>query len=240
MHVGAKAPEIRRGLARRGTPGAAAGLTAEQAAERAAVDEAAETNGVPRRAFVLAAGLGVGAVTLTTVGQTLLAAGAGVGARARGIPGVGPQGAAGAADRERGRHHRRRPGLPAGGRGPAPAELTLADLQRVPAAHRAAADHLRGGLERRRHLDRRPAGRPARGGRAARDTEVRRRVAADRRALPDVDRGARRTPAARARCWPLRLNGSPLAPDHGYPVRLIAPNRPGVMQTKWVTRVTPA
>jgi DMSO/TMAO reductase YedYZ molybdopterin-dependent catalytic subunit len=22
--------------------------------------------------------------------------------------------------------------------------------------------------------------------------------------------------------------------DHGFPVRLIAPNRPGVMQTKWV------
>ena len=56
VHVGAKAPEIRRGLARRGTPGAAAGLTAEQAAEREAVDEAAETNSVPRRAFVLAAG----------------------------------------------------------------------------------------------------------------------------------------------------------------------------------------
>ena len=70
MHVGAKAPEIRRGLARRGTPGAAAGLTAEQAAERAAVDDAAETGAVPRRAFVVAAGLGVGAVTLTTVGQT--------------------------------------------------------------------------------------------------------------------------------------------------------------------------
>ena len=37
----------------------------------------------------------------------------------------------------------------------------------------------------------------------------------------------------------LRLDGEPLAPDHGYPVRLIAPNRPGVMQTKWVTRVAP-
>jgi DMSO/TMAO reductase YedYZ molybdopterin-dependent catalytic subunit len=32
----------------------------------------------------------------------------------------------------------------------------------------------------------------------------------------------------------LRLNGEPLHPDHGYPARLIAPNRPGVMQTKWV------
>ncbi len=32
----------------------------------------------------------------------------------------------------------------------------------------------------------------------------------------------------------LELNGSPLSIDHGYPARLIAPNRPGVKQTKWV------
>ncbi|MFD5397343.1 molybdopterin-dependent oxidoreductase [Streptomyces sp. NPDC127097] len=35
----------------------------------------------------------------------------------------------------------------------------------------------------------------------------------------------------------LRLNGAELAPDHGYPARLIAPNRPGVLQTKWVGRL---
>ncbi|MCT9935113.1 molybdopterin-dependent oxidoreductase [Planotetraspora sp. A-T 1434] len=35
----------------------------------------------------------------------------------------------------------------------------------------------------------------------------------------------------------LRLNGETLHLDHGYPCRLIAPNRPGVLQTKWVTRV---
>ena len=35
----------------------------------------------------------------------------------------------------------------------------------------------------------------------------------------------------------LRLNGSPLDLDHGYPARLIAPNRPGVLQTKWVDRL---
>lgn len=35
----------------------------------------------------------------------------------------------------------------------------------------------------------------------------------------------------------LELNGEPLALDHGYPCRLIAPNRPGVLQTKWVDRV---
>ena len=35
----------------------------------------------------------------------------------------------------------------------------------------------------------------------------------------------------------LRLNGQPLDLDHGYPMRLIGPNRPGVMQTKWVNRL---
>lgn len=35
----------------------------------------------------------------------------------------------------------------------------------------------------------------------------------------------------------LRLNGEVLSPDHGYPARVIAPNRPGVLQTKWVTRL---
>ncbi|MFF3013158.1 molybdopterin-dependent oxidoreductase [Streptomyces sp. NPDC057939] len=35
----------------------------------------------------------------------------------------------------------------------------------------------------------------------------------------------------------LRLNGEVLSLDHGYPARIIAPNRPGVLQTKWVGRL---
>jgi DMSO/TMAO reductase YedYZ molybdopterin-dependent catalytic subunit len=35
----------------------------------------------------------------------------------------------------------------------------------------------------------------------------------------------------------LEVNGETLHIDHGYPARLIGPNRPGVMQTKWVTRL---
>ncbi|MGH9036569.1 MAG: molybdopterin-dependent oxidoreductase [Acidimicrobiia bacterium] len=35
----------------------------------------------------------------------------------------------------------------------------------------------------------------------------------------------------------LELNGETLALDHGYPVRLIGPNRPGVLQTKWISRL---
>ncbi|MFE3195979.1 molybdopterin-dependent oxidoreductase [Nocardia sp. NPDC059240] len=35
----------------------------------------------------------------------------------------------------------------------------------------------------------------------------------------------------------LRLNGEDLTLDHGYPCRLIAPNRPGVLQTKWLKSI---
>lgn len=35
----------------------------------------------------------------------------------------------------------------------------------------------------------------------------------------------------------LRLNGETLDIDHGYPCRLIAPSRPGVLQTKWLSRI---
>ena len=33
------------------------------------------------------------------------------------------------------------------------------------------------------------------------------------------------------------LNGERLTPDHGYPLRLIVPNRAGLFDTKWLTRV---
>lgn len=36
----------------------------------------------------------------------------------------------------------------------------------------------------------------------------------------------------------LRVNDEDLHIDHGFPLRLIAPNRPGVLQTKWVTKLT--
>ena len=35
----------------------------------------------------------------------------------------------------------------------------------------------------------------------------------------------------------LKINGRTLDLDHGYPCRLIAPTRPGVLQTKWLTRI---
>ena len=38
----------------------------------------------------------------------------------------------------------------------------------------------------------------------------------------------------------LRANGETLALDHGFPLRLVAPNRPGVLQTKWLSRIEAA
>ncbi|WP_445167076.1 molybdopterin-dependent oxidoreductase [Mycolicibacterium sp. Dal123E01] len=35
----------------------------------------------------------------------------------------------------------------------------------------------------------------------------------------------------------LKLNGQTLDIDHGYPCRLIAPARPGVLQTKWLSKI---
>src|SRR4029078_12187079 len=35
----------------------------------------------------------------------------------------------------------------------------------------------------------------------------------------------------------LTLDGEPLSLDHAFPCRLIAPDRPGVLQTKWVGRL---
>lgn len=53
--------------------------------------------------------------------------------------------------------------------------------------------------------------------------------------------GATTMPAAYARdprtLVALHLNGEPLDLDHGYPARVIAPGRPGVLQTKWLTSI---
>ena len=57
-------------------------------------------------------------------------------------------------------------------------------------------------------------------------------------AAPTGARRCRRTSRTTARTLlALRLAGETLAIDHGYPARLIAPDRPGVLQTKWVHRI---
>jgi DMSO/TMAO reductase YedYZ molybdopterin-dependent catalytic subunit len=240
VHVGAKAPAIRRGLARRGAPAATAGLAPDQAEELTGANEQEEHGGLPRRAFVLAAGLGVGAVTLTTVGQTLSPL-ARVSVLAPRIPDDGPQGlpvnqtAAAAGVEETAVD----PAFRLVVEGPNRLELSLADLQDrtqytetlpIACVEGWSASATWAGVRLADLLE--EAG-------LARDTEVvveslqsgglyRTSVVAPPHA------GDPRTLLA------LRLNGAELNLDHGYPVRLIAPNRPGVMQTKWVAQVRPA
>lgn len=36
----------------------------------------------------------------------------------------------------------------------------------------------------------------------------------------------------------LDVNGEELTPDHGHPARVIVPGAPGVLNTKWVTRLS--
>ncbi|GAQ68039.1 molybdopterin-dependent oxidoreductase [Streptomyces scabiei] len=76
-------------------------------------------------------------------------------------------------------------------------------------------------------------------------------VGYDAHAAPDVlveslqRRGAFRLAALRANqvrdprsLLALDVNGEPLTPDHGYPARIIVPAAPGVLNTKWVARMT--
>jgi DMSO/TMAO reductase YedYZ molybdopterin-dependent catalytic subunit len=240
VHVGAKAPQIRRGLARRGSPAGTSGLTPDRAAERTAADVAEEASGLPRRAFVAAAVLGVGAVTVTTVGQTLSPLSS-VALLAPRLPHSGPQDlpvnqTAAAAQVEQTATD---PGYRLVVDGPRRLALSLADLQGLP-QHRVSlpiacvegwsAGANWAGVRLADVLE--EAG-------LARDTPV---VVESLQTgglyrTAHVDRPHVRDPRT---LLALQLEGKPLTLDHGYPVRLISPNRPGVLQTKWVTLVRPA
>ena len=239
VHVGAKAAEIRRGLARRGSDGRTAGLSPEAAAAVHEKDADAESAAVSRRTLVTATGLAVGAVLLTTAGATVRPL-TPLAALAPRLPGVGPQGvpvnrtarAAGVLESASSEAYR----LVVVG--PQRLELTLADLRAMPQRTErlplacvegwsASADWT--GVPLREILA--AAGLPP-------ETEVRVLSLQERGgygssvvAVPHVL--DERTLLA------LRLNGEDLVLDHGYPVRLIAPNRPGVMQTKWLRQVEP-
>jgi DMSO/TMAO reductase YedYZ molybdopterin-dependent catalytic subunit len=191
---------------------------------------------VERRAVLLGAGAAVGAVTLATAGQTVRPL-RGVSLLAPRDPGVGPQGLPvnRTARAARVEALARDPAWRLVVDGPRRISLGLADLAALP-QHEArlpiacvegwSASGDWSGVRLRDVLDR--AGIP---------DGVRVRVVSLERGLyqssPVGPRGARDPLTLLA----LRLNGEPLALDHGYPLRLIGPNRPGVLQTKWVARI---
>ncbi|WP_431999534.1 molybdopterin-dependent oxidoreductase [Streptomyces sioyaensis] len=220
LHLAVKAPEIRAHWTRR-SPGTLA---------------LPVPDGPDRRSFLAAVGAGVGAVTLTTVGQSFTPL-KDLALFAPRHPDKGPQGLP---------VNRTAAAAGVGGitaeayrlvvAGPRPYTLTLAELRALP-----------------QHEVELPIACVEGWSASARWTGVR---------VLDLLAGAGATAHARVRVeslepkggyrvselgrehahdpltlLALRVNGEELHPDHGYPARLIAPNRPGVLQTKWVGRL---
>ena len=135
----------------------------------------------------------------------------------------------------------RRPGGWSSRGPPATVRLSRAELLATPLAQLGVAHRLCGGL-----VDLRPvvAGRTAAGPRRAR-----RATAWTRRptcwwspssgAAPSAGAALRDNQVRDPRSLlALHVNGEPLTPDHGYPARIIVPAAPGVLNTKWVARMT--
>ena len=238
-HVGALAPQIRRGLARRGTAASVAGLSPAEVDRTYDAIDAEEEGAVSRRAFVTTAAAATGAVALSQWGQTISPL-AEISVLSPRIPGVGPQHlpvnqtaiSAGVTDSAVD------PAYRLVVEGPTPLELTLADLQAFP-----------------QYTERLPIACVEGWSANAEWTGPRLRDVLDAAGLSRgtvvhvesiqtggsyrVSTVGRPHSASEKTLLALRLNGEELALDHGYPVRLIAPNRPGAMQTKWLGRIAP-
>lgn len=189
-----------------------------------------------RRSLLTAAGAAVGAVTLTTVGQTVTPLKR-LDLLAPRHPDHGPQGLpvnrtarAAGVTAEAVREWRLRVD------GPRPCELTLDQLRAMPQHEVALPIACVEGWSKTAHwtgvrvrdlLDR--AGAPP----GARIRVVSLQTHGGYRVMEMAHTYARDPLTLLA----LRLNGAVLSADHGYPARIIAPNRPGVLQTKWVARM---
>jgi DMSO/TMAO reductase YedYZ molybdopterin-dependent catalytic subunit len=220
VHLAAKAPVIVTATGRRRVP--------EPADDDLARD---------RRVLLLGVGAAVGAVTLATVGQSVRPLRA-VSVLAPRDPALGPQGLPVTRSAAAARIHSaaRDPAWRLVVDGPRPILLSLDDLAGLP-----------------RHVVRLPIACVEGWNASAAWSGVRLRDVLDLAAVPrDVhvrvvsleQRGlysasplgpsAARDPLT---LLALGVNGSVLDLDHGYPLRLIAPDRPGVQQTKWLSRI---
>jgi hypothetical protein len=193
------------------------------------------TEGITRRGLLTATGVGMGIVVATSVGQTLTPLEP-IGLLATRQPRKGPQGVPvnRTADQARVRDLAFAPGWQLAVTGPRPYVLTLAEIEEL-ARHEASfpiscvegwsvgADWR--GVRLRDVVER-----------AGGDTDSRVRV------VSLEPRGSYNHsyvdgPQVRHALLATHLNGGRLDIEHGYPLRLIAPNRAGVLNTKWLTRV---
>ena len=250
LHVAVKAPVIARGLANRGAQAPETVAMDVATAEVAAADaeaprpEAAlpvpaggRRGAVSRRAMLTATGVAVGVVTVTTVGQSVTSLRS-VDLLAPRDPTFGPQGVPinRTAVQARVTVTARDPGWRLSVTGPRPYELSLPELSAMP-QHAAnlpiacvegwSVDASWAGVRMVDLLER--VGAPA--GSQVRVVSLERTGSYATMLMPHEYAEDPLTLLA------LRLHGQPLSLDHGYPARIIAPARPGVLQTKWVSRI---
>jgi DMSO/TMAO reductase YedYZ molybdopterin-dependent catalytic subunit len=236
IHVGAKLHVAARALAR-------SERMAQGPSDAPTVDERGASWLISRRGFLWASAAASAAVTVATVGQTLRPLRS-ISVLAPRDPAVGPQGvpvnktarSAGVVDAAMSPEYR----LAVEGAVATPLSLALEDLRALP-QHDASlviacvdgwsATASWRGVRVRDLLD-------LAGARPGAEAEV---VSLQR---PGSAYATSQLNASHASdpdtLLALYLNGEVLDIDHGFPVRLIGPNRPGVMQTKWVTTVVVA
>lgn len=213
LHLAVKLPAVRRGLA------------------EPVWTQRPEPNGISRRGVLLATGAGVGAVALTTVGQVVPTLEP-IALLAPRRPKQGPLGvpingtAKGAGIQ-----------VPANYRltvlGPRPFDLDLAALEELPFVER----HIPLACVEGWSVSARWGGTSL--------LDLVRRAGGDGGSTVHVQSLQRggfgastiRGSQLRGALLATHLNGHRITLDHGYPVRLIAPDRAGVLNTKWLTRI---
>jgi hypothetical protein len=237
-HIGAKWVSTRRALAR---PGRRPPLSAADPILGAVEEpDAAEGDGLSRRGFLGTVAAASGVLTLTTVGQTLPPLRS-LAVLAPRDPGIGPQGYpvnrgarnAGVVDLARSPDYR----LVVDGRVAMPLTLDLDQLLALPSTEaRLPIACVEGwsysaawrGVAVRDLL-------------AAAGAEPGRTVQVESLEPQGAYRTSTLNPgqaADRHTLLATHLDRQTLDIDHGFPCRLIGPNRAGVLQTKWVARVT--
>ncbi len=193
------------------------------------------TPGLSRRGVLAATGAGVGVVVVTSLGQTVTPLQP-VGLLAIRDWKQGPQGVPVNRTAEQARvvTSALAPDWQLIVVGPRPYALTLADLDRLTGAEdRFPISCVEGWSVGARWQ-------------GVRLIEVVRRAGGDERSIVEVSSLEQDWPFARSSIagpqlgralLATHLNGARLDLDHGYPVRLIAPNRAGVLNTKWLSRI---
>ncbi len=239
LHIGIKLPDIKYGLQAR-LPEADV-LTELAWSENPLAHSNAGTVAPPptpamdRRGLFVTVGAGVGAIVLTTIGQTVTPLSR-IGLLATREASKGPQGVP---VNKTARSARVVTLAPAADwslevSGPTPFTLTLADLEAMVSVTRhfplSCVEGWSVGAQWRGipviDLVRRA------GGGASSRVEV-----FSLQPRGPYNRSTLFGPQVEVALLATHLNGERLDLDHGYPVRLIAPNRPGVLQTKWLRRI---